>query len=59
MDVNLTANMESLLDGVEEGKVNWKTIIENFYPDIEEAVEKAQKELAEVKICLLYTSRCV
>ena len=30
--------------------MNWKTIIENFYPDIEEAVEKAQKELAEVKI---------
>ena len=50
VDVNFTANMESLLDGVEEGKVNWKTIIENFYPDIEEAVEKAQKELAEVKI---------
>ena len=40
VDVNFTANMESLLDGVEEGKVNWKTIIENFYPDIEEAVEK-------------------
>lgn len=50
VDVNFTANMESLLDGVEEGKVNWKTIIENFYPDIEEAVEKAQKELEEVKI---------
>ena len=50
VDVNFTANMESLLDGVEEGKVNWKTIIENFYPDIEEAVEKAQKELTEVKI---------
>ena len=50
VDVNFTANMESLLDGVEEGKVNWKTIIENFYSDIEEAVEKAQKELAEVKI---------
>ena len=55
VDVNFTANMESLLDGVEEGKVNWKTIIENFYPDIEEAVEKAQKELAEVKIAVSYT----
>lgn len=50
VDVNFTANMESLLDGVAEGKVNWKTIIENFYPDIEEAVEKAQQELEEVKI---------
>lgn len=50
VDVNFTANMESLLDGVAEGKVNWKTIIENFYPDIEEAVEKAEKELESVKI---------
>lgn len=50
VDVNFTANMESLLDGVAEGKVNWKTIIENFYPDIEEAVEKAEKELKSVKI---------
>lgn len=50
VDVNFTANMESLLDGVAEGKVNWKTIIENFYPDIEDAVEKAEKELESVKI---------
>lgn len=50
VDVNFTANMESLLDGVAEGKVKWKTIIENFYPDIEAAVEKAQKELDAVKI---------
>lgn len=50
VDVNFTANMESLLDGVAEGKVKWKTIIENFYPDLEDAVEKAQKELETVKI---------
>lgn len=50
VDVNFTANMESLLDGVEEGKVRWKTIVENFYPDLMEAVEAAEKELAEVKI---------
>ena len=50
VDVNFTANMESLLDGVAEGKVNWKTIIENFYPDLEKAVEKAEKELEKVTI---------
>ena len=50
VDVNFTANMESLLDGVEEGKVKWKTIVENFYPDLNDAVEAAEKELAEVKI---------
>ena len=50
VDVYFTANMESLLDAVAEGKMEWKTIIENFYPDIEEAVQKAEQELQSVKI---------
>lgn len=50
VDVNFTANMELLLDGVEEGNVKWKTIIENFYPDLEAAVSKAEAELAQVEI---------
>ena len=50
VDVHFTANMESLLDGVEEGKVGWKDIVRNFYPDLEEAVKKAEKELESVKI---------
>ncbi|MDO5424692.1 MAG: type I DNA topoisomerase [Eubacteriales bacterium] len=50
VDVNFTANMESLLDKVEEGVVNWKTVVRNFYPDLEEAVQIAEKELAEVKV---------
>lgn len=50
VDVNFTANLEALLDGVEEGTVKWKTIIENFYPDLDRAVLQAQKDLAEVKI---------
>lgn len=50
VDVNFTANLESLLDKVEEGVVNWKTVVENFYPDLEEAVQKAQQELESIKI---------
>ena len=50
VDENFTANMESLLDGVAEGNVNWKMVISNFYPDLEGAVEKAEKELEKVKI---------
>jgi len=50
VDVNFTANLEALLDGVEEGKVNWKTVISNFYPDLDEAVKQAEKELAQVEI---------
>jgi len=50
VDVNFTANMEKLLDGVEDGSVRWKTIVENFYPDLEDAIKKAEKELEQVKI---------
>ncbi len=50
VDVNFTANLEALLDGVSEGTVEWKTIISNFYPDLDAAVKKAEKDLAEVKI---------
>ena len=50
VDVNFTANMEGLLDRVEEGAVEWKSVIRNFYPDLEEAVKTAEKELESVKI---------
>ena len=50
VDVNFTATMEALLDGIAEGNVKWKTVISNFYPDLEDAVDKAEKELEEVEI---------
>jgi DNA topoisomerase I, bacterial len=50
VDVNFTANMESLLDCVEDGTVNWKTVVSNFYPDLEEAVNNASTELEKIKI---------
>ena len=50
VDVDFTANMEDLLDKIEDGTIQWKTVIENFYPDLAEAVAEAQKELEEVKI---------
>ena len=50
IDTAFTANMESLLDSVAAGKTKWKTIVENFYPDLEEAVEKAQAEVEKITI---------
>ena len=35
---------------VEEGKVAWKDVIRNFYPDLDEAVKRAEIELESVKI---------
>ena len=50
VETDFTANLEGLLDCVEEGTVNWKTVVENFYPDLEAAVQAAEKELEQVKI---------
>ena len=50
VDVNFTAYMEGLLDMVAEGKVEWKSVISNFYPDLDAAVQQAEKELESVKI---------
>ena len=50
VDVNFTATMEALLDAIESGEVAWKTVISNFYPDLDEAVNNAEKELEKVEI---------
>jgi len=50
VDVNFTANLEALLDKVEAGALGWKTVVSNFYPDLDEAVKKAEQELEEVEI---------
>lgn len=50
VDVNFTVTLESLLDGVEEGNVAWKTVVKNFYPDLDEAIKEANEKLAQIKI---------
>ena len=50
VDTEFTANIESLLDSIEEGKLEWKVVIRNFYPDLAESVEKAKESLESVKI---------
>ena len=50
VDERFTANMESLLDKVAEGAIPWKTVVSNFYPDLEHAVQAAEKDLEKVKI---------
>ncbi|MFI3176910.1 MAG: type I DNA topoisomerase [Eubacteriales bacterium] len=50
VNVNFTVSLETLLDSIEEGNIKWKTVVENFYPDLAKAVETAEQELAEVEI---------
>ena len=50
VETDFTVNVESLLYMIEEGKVSWKTVVSNFYPDLNEAVIRAEEELQKVKI---------
>lgn len=50
VDLTFTANFESLLDMVEEGTMEWKEVLRNFYPDLNSAVTKANEELEKVEI---------
>ncbi len=49
-DIAFTANMESLLDLVAEGKMEWKEIVRNFYPDLDREVKQAEETLGKVTI---------
>ena len=50
VDLSFTANLESMLDSIEEGSNDWKSIIRNFFPDFEAEVKKADEDLEKVKI---------
>ena len=50
VDTSFTANIETLLDNIETGDINWKVIIRNFYPDLADSVAKARDELENITI---------
>ena len=50
VNTEFTALMEDTLDLVETGDVEWKTIVRNFYPDLEVAVAEAEKNLEKVTV---------
>lgn len=50
VDVNFTSNVEALLDKIGEGSLDWKVVVRNFYPDLDEAVKIAEKKLEKVTI---------
>ncbi len=50
VDTEFTANIESLLDKIEAGVIDWKVVIRNFYPDLDASVQNAKNELEHIKI---------
>ncbi len=58
VDEKFTANMESLLDDVGAGTVAWKTVVRNFYPDLDAAVKAAEENLDKIEIADEVTEEC-
>ena len=50
VDVEFTAGMEEELDEVEEGDIQWKNVIREFYPPFKENLDKAQSSIEKIKI---------
>ena len=50
VDTEFTANMEVRLDAVEEGKLDWKQILREFYPEFESTLSVAEKEIEKVEV---------
>ena len=45
-----TADMEASLDEVEEGKMEWKEVLRNFYPLLKHLLEEAENKVENVEI---------
>ena len=50
VDTEFTAEMESRLDEVEEGKLDWKQVLRDFYPGFEKELAVAEQEIEKVEI---------
>jgi len=50
IDVEFTANMESVLDGIEEGEAEWKKTLREFYLPFVAKLETAEKEIGQITV---------
>ena len=50
VDLKFTAHMEDRLDEIENGKIDWKNVLEDFYGDFDKELTEAEKALEGVHI---------
>jgi len=50
INVEFTAKMEQDLDNIEDGKVEWVQVIDEFYKNFAPQLEKAEQEMQEIEI---------
>ncbi|MBI4950373.1 MAG: type I DNA topoisomerase [Deltaproteobacteria bacterium] len=49
LDIEFTAHMEEELDQIEEGQVQWRKTMEEFYAPFKESLERAKKDMKNLK----------
>ena len=50
VDVDFTADMENMLDDVEEGNIYWKEVVADVYAPLKEAIEVAIKNIEKINM---------
>ena len=50
IDVDFTVQMESKLDEIEEGDIEWKRVVSEFYKPLEEAIKEANEKIEKINM---------
>lgn len=50
LDLDFTAGLESQLDVIEDGQLEWKQVVRDFYIKFEQDVDFAEKEMTSVQV---------
>lgn len=50
VDVDFTAEMEGELDNIEDGKMQWVEVLNDFYPPFKKNLDEAGQRIAKIKI---------
>lgn len=50
VDINFTAKMETQLDSVEEGQLEWKDLLHEFYDGFSQTLKSAEERISKVEL---------
>jgi len=50
VNADFTARMENDLDRVEDGEIEWKNIVRDFYPPLAEKIAEAEEKIGDIEV---------
>lgn len=50
IDVDFTAQMENKLDEIEDGNIQWKSVVSEVYEPLKEAIEEAKEKIEKINM---------